>query len=53
MLGKIRKRVELISLQIKSHVHVKDNNRVEKKEVGRPHVLENPWQTNSLTLAYD
>ena len=45
--------MELISLQIKSHVHVKDNNRVEKKEVGRPHVLENPWQTNSLTLAYD
>ena len=28
--------MELISLQIKSHVHVKDNNRVEKKEVGRP-----------------
>jgi hypothetical protein len=45
--------VELISLQIKSHVHVKDNNRVEKKEVGRPQVLENPWQTNSLALAYD
>jgi hypothetical protein len=41
--------VELISVLIKSHVHVKDNNRV----VGRPHVLENPWQTNSLTLAYD
>jgi hypothetical protein len=45
--------VELISLQIKPHVHVKDNNRVERKEVGRPHVLENLWQTNSLTLAYD
>jgi hypothetical protein len=45
--------VELISLQIKSHVHVKDNNRVEKKEVGRPQGLENPWQTNSLALAYD
>ena len=27
-VGEIRKRVELISVLIKSHVHVKDNNRV-------------------------
>ena len=44
--------MEIISVLIKSHVHVKDNNRVERK-LGVLNDLENPWQTNSLTLAYD